>query len=74
MTDFLVDKKTDKEFQGKKMIYSAFESFAKRLQLNPKRFHIDKEKYKFAFNMVFQENILEEKQIGPSKKEKGCMY
>eukprot|EP00957_Ditylum_brightwellii_P040748 3084335-Ditylum_brightwellii.AAC.1 len=50
------------------MIYSAFETFAKRLQLNPKRFHIDKEKHKFAFNMVFQENILEKKQIGPLKK------
>ena len=50
------------------MIYSAFESFAKRLQLNPKRFHVEKEKYKFAINMVFQENILEEKQIGPAKK------
>ena len=68
VTDFLVDKKTDKEFQGKKMIYSAFESFAKQLQLNPKRFHVEKEKYKFAINMVFQENILEEKQIGPPKK------
>ena len=32
------------------------------------------EKLTFTFSMVFQENIIEEKQIGPAKKEKGCMY
>jgi len=68
VTNFLVDTKTDKEIKGKKKLYAAFESFAAPLKL-------DKDKYKFTLNMLFERNIIEEKQIGPKKKrERVCVF
>ena len=63
VTNFLVDTKTDTNFNGKKMLYAAFDSFAVPLKL-------DKDKYKFTLNMLFEKNLIVEKQIGSKRKRK----